>query len=451
VDQVVTQVTTATTLTSSPNPSSSGQAVTFTAAVTGGGGPVTSGTVDISEGGTTLATGLALAADGTATFTTAALAVGTHTITAAYSGTATLASSTGSVDQVVSLAASTTSVTSSLNPSSTGDAVTFTATVTSSAPVTTGTVQFSDDGAPLGSPQAVAADGSASVTTAELAAGNHTITAAYSGTATFGASTGSVDQTVNLVADAGGPYTVAEGDSLTLDGTGSSAADSYSWDLNGDGDFTDATGPTPTLTWSALEALGIDDGPSTHAVSLRVTGGTSTTTSAAGALTVTNTGPTAVITDSLTATVGHPLTIKVGADDPSSADMAATFTYTVDWGDGSPVVTVDGPADPPVTHTYSTVGSVSATFAVTDKDGGTSGPTTVTVTVQPASNGGPPQQSDEGTSSPVDEGSLAHTGADGTNDLSVLGTVLVLGGAGLLYAVRRRRRTVLARSPGSHR
>jgi hypothetical protein len=243
------------------------------------------------------------------------------------------------------------------------------------APVTSGTVQFADDGTNLGSPVSVDASGVATFTTSALTAGTHPITATYGGTPALTTSTDNLDQVVQPlpVADAGGPYTVAEGGSLTLDGSGSTDATDYAWDLNGDGDFADATGASPTLTWAQLEALGINDGPASFTVTLRVTSGTKTDEDTAD-LTVTNTAPTVVLTGSTTATAGVPFTIKVGADDPSSADMAATFTYTIDWGDGSAVETVTGPADPPVTHTYTAVGGFSATFAATDKDGGSSGP-----------------------------------------------------------------------------
>jgi hypothetical protein len=62
-------------------------------------------------------------------------------------------------------------------------------------------------------------------------------------------------------ADAGGPYNIEEGDLLILDASGSSDPDEdeliYRWDLNGDGDFSDANGETPTLTYAELEALGL--------------------------------------------------------------------------------------------------------------------------------------------------------------------------------------------------
>ena len=66
------------------------------------------------------------------------------------------------------------------------------------------------------------------------------------------------------VADAGRPYEIYEGDSLTLDASRTTYAGgealSFSWDLNGDGDYSDASGATPTLSWAQLNALGIDDG-----------------------------------------------------------------------------------------------------------------------------------------------------------------------------------------------
>src|SRR5262249_33539755 len=76
-------------------------------------------------------------------------------------------------------------------------------------------------------------------------------------------------------ASAGGPYTIHEGSALTLHAL---AADPdgdqlrYSWDINGDGVFGDATGAQPTLSWADLKALGIDT-PGTFALSVMVSDG----------------------------------------------------------------------------------------------------------------------------------------------------------------------------------
>ena len=69
--------------------------------------------------------------------------------------------------------------------------MTFTATVAAVAPgagTPTGTVQFNDNGTPLGSPAAVSAN-SASISIASLSTGLHIVTAVYSGDTSFSGST----------------------------------------------------------------------------------------------------------------------------------------------------------------------------------------------------------------------------------------------------------------------
>ena len=82
----VTSVSTITTVTSSLNPSMFGQSVTFTATVTSGAGTPT-GSVIIYENGAPMGT-FPLDASGTARYTTDALGVGSHIITAEYLGSA---------------------------------------------------------------------------------------------------------------------------------------------------------------------------------------------------------------------------------------------------------------------------------------------------------------------------------------------------------------------------
>jgi hypothetical protein len=68
------------------------------------------------------------------------------------------------------------------------------------------------------------------------------------------------------IADADGPYTGVIGKPITFNGTGSYDPDgtivSYEWDFDGDADFDDATGVSPTKTW---------DAPYSCNISLRVT------------------------------------------------------------------------------------------------------------------------------------------------------------------------------------
>jgi len=79
----VAPIATQTLLSAAPNPSAPGQSVTFTAAVTSQSG-VPTGSVTFLDGLSTLGAGNLNA--GVASFTTAALTTGAHTITAAYAG-----------------------------------------------------------------------------------------------------------------------------------------------------------------------------------------------------------------------------------------------------------------------------------------------------------------------------------------------------------------------------
>lgn len=97
-----TAPTTTTALKSSPNPSTSGKSVKFTATVTSKLRGTITGTVTFKDGTTTLGTPVALNSSGVATFTTKTLSVGTHSITASYSGDSNFNSSTSAVlSQVV--------------------------------------------------------------------------------------------------------------------------------------------------------------------------------------------------------------------------------------------------------------------------------------------------------------------------------------------------------------
>jgi Phosphoesterase family/Bacterial Ig-like domain (group 3) len=196
VTQIVLTATT-TTLTSSPNPSTYGQAVGLTATVTSSGGaPPNSETVTFKQGTTVLGTGYLTG--GKATFTTSTLAAGTKSVTAVYVGDSNFATSTSkAVSQVIAKASSTTALTSSQNPSSYGQSVTFTATVAPQFSGTpTGTVTFKNGSATLGS--ATLSNGVAKYATTKLAVGTAVVTAAYNGSNSFLTSTSTaLNQVVN--------------------------------------------------------------------------------------------------------------------------------------------------------------------------------------------------------------------------------------------------------------
>ncbi len=156
--------------------------VTFTATLTG---PVDTptGTVTFMDGATPIGTGTI--ASGVATFTTSALVVGSHPITAVYSGDAEFNPVTSSVvTHVVTQVAAVVTVTSSLNPDIYGDTITFTVNVAGVGVVPTGAVTLTDGATELGRITLNPA-GVATLTVNNFTAGSHTITVVYGGDANY--------------------------------------------------------------------------------------------------------------------------------------------------------------------------------------------------------------------------------------------------------------------------
>ena len=118
------------------------------------------------------------------------LCAGSTTISASSAG-----ESNGTTLAVTGKGTTTTGVGSSANPSSSGQSVQFTATVSSGCGTPTGTVQFSVDGSSYGS--AVTLSNGAAQMSDALASGSHTIAAVYSGSTTLAGSSSSMTQTVN--------------------------------------------------------------------------------------------------------------------------------------------------------------------------------------------------------------------------------------------------------------
>jgi hypothetical protein len=139
-----------------------------------------------------------------ATLNTSALAARTHTIKASYPGDSTFKASSATVTQVVNLYPSNTSApTSSLNPSTYGQSVTLSATVTSIAPFSpTGSVVFKSGTTWLGS-TTINGSGLAAMTKTNLPAGPLSIAATYNGDSETAKSTsGTLSETVKQASSA---------------------------------------------------------------------------------------------------------------------------------------------------------------------------------------------------------------------------------------------------------
>jgi len=200
--QTVSRAPTATTVSSSNNPSNFAASVTFTATVTSAfGTPADGDMVKFLDGSTVLGTAALLA--GSASFTTSNLSAGAHKVKATYAGDKTFGSSSSTIlSQAVRGVPTTTGVSSSLNPSIYGQTVTFSAIVSdpTNSGVPTGTVTFKNGTTILGKGVALSG-GAASFSTSTLAGGTRSITATYSGDGKYAASTSAVlSQVVNKAA-----------------------------------------------------------------------------------------------------------------------------------------------------------------------------------------------------------------------------------------------------------
>ena len=176
---------------------------------------------------------------------------------------------------------------------------------------------------------------------------------------------------------------INEGGSLSLNGSGSSDPDpldtlTYSWDVNGDGVFGDASGVSPTLTWSQLQALGINDGPRTVPnVRVRVDDGHGhVVDSPVTTLNVNNVAPTATFNAHSSIVYGDSLIVSLASPfDPSIADIAAGLHYAFAYSttNSSPLTgatygsstTTASASFPPLTlePTMSSLGSSTRTTA----------------------------------------------------------------------------------------
>jgi hypothetical protein len=183
-----------TTLASSLNPSIYGQKVTWTATVTTSGSVMPTGTIKFTWSGHTIGSAT-LNSNGVATLTRSNLIAATYPLTAVYVGDAANLGSTSAVlNQVVLETTSKARLTSSPNPSTQGQAVTFTATISSPTVIPTGPVTFTAGTTVLGTAQL--AGGKAKLVISDLPVGSTKVTVKYNGDSNIAKSSASVIQAV---------------------------------------------------------------------------------------------------------------------------------------------------------------------------------------------------------------------------------------------------------------
>ncbi len=333
---------------SSLNPSTLGQSVTFTATLTPvqSGGPTPTGSVtflDALNGSTQIAPPATLNA-GVAMITTSALALGTHSIYIMYSGDANYAPETSSGTGQTVLAPTTTTVASSQNPSTVGQSVTFTATVTSTTPGNiAGSVEFFDGATQISNP-ILLTNNQAVLATSSLTQGTHSITARFFAGPVYAASTSAVlSQVVNAAGSAAtstsvssslNPSTVGQSVTFTATVTSQTAGT-----ITGTVTFYDGAtqlGSSPlssgmaTYQTSSLTAA-------THSITATYSGDSNFATSTSTALSqVVNPAAKAATSTALASslnpsTVGQSVTFTATV----TSQTAGTITGTVTFYDGA--------------------------------------------------------------------------------------------------------------------
>jgi len=289
--QTVNQDSTTTVVSSNTNPSSFGQSTLLFANVQPAFGGTATGTITFLDGATAL--GTVTLSSNSAQLAVSSLSVGTHSLTAKYSGDVNLLTSTSAaVQQIVNSAGTTTVVSSSLNPSSFGQSVTLGAAVsTSSGGTPTGTVTWSDGSVALGT-AAVAANGSAQLVVNTLSVGTHSVSAAYGGDSSFSASASGI---------------------LTQSVTRASTTTAVSSSLNPAG-----FGQVVTLAATVQNSIG---GTSTGSISFLDNG------VSIGSATLS--GNVARLTTSALSAGSHSVTAAYGGDGNFSPSTSASLTQTV--------------------------------------------------------------------------------------------------------------------------
>jgi Bacterial Ig-like domain (group 3) len=406
--QVVNKATGTVAVTSSVNPSAYTQSVTFTATVPTGA----SGTVSFFDGGTQVGAAV-LIASGAATTSTSTLSVGTHSITATYSGDSNYTSATSAaISQVVGKGASGLTLASAPNPSNFGSNVTFTATLATGA---TGSVTFYDGSTSIG--VKAATSGTAVFSTSTLTAGTHSITAQYAGDTNFNSLTSNI---VSQVVNKNGAISPVLTSSLNPATYGASVVFTATMPINASGLVTFLDGSTSIGTGT------LTAGVATLPISTLTAGTHSITASYAGdanyAASVSN-----AVSEVINKQTSETITLTSSLN-PAAFSASVTFSATVPNSATGTVTFYDGATS----IGTGTVTAGVATFATSTLSVGTH---TITATY-----GGDPNYSSVTTATPVSQvislgtATVSISGAPnpssyGTN---VLMTIIVTGQNGVI-------------------
>jgi hypothetical protein len=164
-----------------------------------------------------------------------------------------------------------------------------------------------------------------------------------------------------VVADAGGPYRVAEGTSVSLDATGSTGTGTITgarWDVDGDGRYDDADGLTASAAWP-------DEGTYEVAVQVRREDGLSDTDTAV--VTVVNTAPE-VFSAAAVRTAPDELLVTARVSD-RGVDDAISATVVADQGVVPAALVKDGTQWLLTARVPATASASAARIEVVDGDG----------------------------------------------------------------------------------
>ena len=236
---IVAQEATTTTLTATPNPAANGSTISLEATVTSANPQINepveepTGNVVFKDGTTVLQT--VAVVDGVATFDTSSLALGEHLITAQYVGDEKFAGSTSEILSVnVVQYNSATALNVSPNPATAGQAVDFTATVTSDDGTPTGNVVFKIDNEVWETVALV--NGVATSGVNGFADGKYLITAEYMGDTEYAASAAAfaeltVVRHATSVALTATPNPVVNGSSVAFEATVTSGSGTPTGDV----------------------------------------------------------------------------------------------------------------------------------------------------------------------------------------------------------------------------